>query len=59
MAILDDSRRAFRNFRRAPGFYSLWIGILALGIGTSSALFSIVDGVLLRPLPYRDPERLV
>ncbi len=59
MAILADSRRAFRNLRLAPGFHLLWIGILALGIGTSSALFSIVDGVLLRPLPYRDPGRLV
>ena len=46
-------------FARSPFFYSLVIGILALGITASVSLFSLVDGVLLRPLPYRDPSRLV
>ncbi|HEX4227264.1 MAG TPA: ABC transporter permease [Bryobacteraceae bacterium] len=48
-----------RMFARAPFFYSLVISILALGITASVSLFSLVDGVLLRPLPYRDPSRLV
>ena len=52
-------RHALRSFRLAPAFHALWVGALALGIGASAALFSIVDGVLLRPLPYRDPGRLV
>ncbi|MBV8865129.1 MAG: ABC transporter permease, partial [Acidobacteriaceae bacterium] len=50
---------AVRTFRQAPGFFSLVIGILALGIGASVSIFSLVDGILLRPLPYRDPQRLV
>ncbi len=54
-----DARLAFRTMRRAPGFYGLVIGILALGIAVSVAVFSLVDGVLLRPLPYRDAGRLV
>jgi hypothetical protein len=45
--------------RHSPGFYGLVLGILALGIAASISVFSLVDGVLLRPLPYRDPGRLV
>jgi putative ABC transport system permease protein len=45
--------------RHSPGFYGLVIGILALGMAASVSVFSLVDGVLLRPLPYRDPGRLV
>lgn len=48
-----------RMFARAPFFYSLVIAILALGVTASVSLFSLIDGVLLRPLPYRDPSRLV
>ena len=59
MGIIADARHALRNFRLAPGFHVLLIAILGLGIATSSALFSIVDAVLLRPLPYRDAGRLV
>jgi hypothetical protein len=59
MGIVSDARYALRNLRLAPGFHILLIAILALGTGTSSALFNIVDAVLLRPLPYRDPGRLV
>ncbi len=57
--LLADLRYALRSFRQAPFFYSLVIGILALGIGTSVSVFSLVDGILLRPLPYRNPQQLV
>jgi predicted permease len=57
--LFADLRYALRSFRQTPAFFSLVIGILALGIGTSVSIFSLVDGVLLRPLPYRDPQRLV
>lgn len=56
--ILTDVRYAFRTFHRSLALYSLVVAILALGIGSSVAVFSLVDGILLRPLPYRDPQRL-
>ncbi len=58
-ALLADLRYALRNFRQASAFFSLVIGILALGIASSVSIFSLVDGILLRPLPYHDPQRLV
>ncbi|MGA8027141.1 MAG: ABC transporter permease [Bryobacteraceae bacterium] len=58
-ALLGDLRYALRSFRQAPAFFALVTGILALGIAASVSVFSLVDGVLLRPLPYRDPDRLV
>lgn len=54
-----DLRYALRSFRHAPAFFSLVIGILALGIAVSVSVFSLVDGVLVRPLPYSDPARIV
>src|SRR5262245_9975886 len=57
--LVSDARHALRMVGRAPGFSALLIGILALGVAASVAVFSLTDGVLLRPLPYRDPERLV
>ncbi|MBV9764405.1 MAG: ABC transporter permease [Acidobacteriaceae bacterium] len=57
--FIADLRYAFRTFRRSPGFFSLVVGILALGVASSVSVFSLVDGILLRPLPYRDPQRLV
>ncbi len=57
--MLSDVRYAFRTFRRAPGFYSLVVAILGLGIAFSVSIFSLVDGILIRPLPYSDPQRLV
>ena len=57
--LWEDLRLAFHGLRRRPGFAAAVVATLALGIGGNVALFSIVDGVLLRPLPYPDPDRLV
>jgi hypothetical protein len=53
--FLADARIGARSFARSPGFVATAVVTLALGIGTSTALFSVVDAVLLRPLPYADP----
>jgi predicted permease len=50
---------AVRGLRRSPGFSGLVIGTLGLALGASASLFTLMDGILLRPLPYRDPGRLV
>jgi putative ABC transport system permease protein len=57
--VMQNLRFAFRQLRKAPGFSAVVILTLALGIGATTAIFSLVEGVLLRPLPFRDPERLV
>jgi putative ABC transport system permease protein len=57
--LFRDVVLAGRNAFRRPGFTLLVVLTLALGIGVNSAVFALLDGVLLRPLPYRDPSRLV
>ena len=56
--LLQDLRFAVRSLRRQPGFVAVALATLALGIGTTTAMFTVVNGVLLKPLPFHDPRAL-
>ena len=54
-----DLRYAVRSLRKSPGFSIIVVSVLALAIGANTAIFSALEGVVLDPLPFRDPDRLV
>lgn len=57
--LLRDVRYGMASLARDPGFAAATIGLLALGIGANTAMFRVVDAVLLKPLPFPEPERMV
>jgi predicted permease len=58
-SILQDLRYAFRQLRNSPGFAITAVAVLALGLGVNIAVFTVIDGILLRPLPYAHADRIV
>src|SRR5438067_9588064 len=59
MTLLDDVRYAVRSLARQPTFTAVAVLTLVLGIGLNTAIFSVIKAVILNPLPYRNPDRLV
>ena len=57
--VIDEGRGALASVRRTPWFTSVVAGVLALGIGASVTMFSVFHAVVLRPLPFDEPDRLV
>jgi len=54
-----DVKHAFRMFRQNPGFTATAVSALALGIGANTAIFSVINAVILKPLPFPDADRIV
>src|SRR5205809_6133111 len=57
--MLQDIIHALRQLRLNPAFFAIAICVIALGIGANTAMFSVIDAVILKPLPYANPDRLV
>jgi len=58
-SLIQDFKFGVRTFFKSPGFTVIALVTIALGIGANSAIFSVVNGVLLKPLPYPEPEKVV
>ena len=58
-SILQDLRFALRQLRKSPAFTASAVAVLALGLGANIAVFTVLNGIFLRPLPYARPDRIV
>ena len=59
MSLTQDARFGLRKLMRMPGYTAIAVATIGIAIGATTAIFSIVDNVLLRPLPYADPSQLM